>query len=39
LYAEVIDEFGSWVNFVKEDGTIEQIKKIIKFNPSTPSYF
>jgi len=39
LYAEVINEFCPWVNFVKEDGTIDQIKKIIKFNPNTPSYF
>ena len=39
LYKEVISEFTGWVNFVLEDGTIDQIKKVIRFAPICPSYF
>jgi hypothetical protein len=39
LYAEVVNEFAPWVNFVQEDGTIEQIRKLIKYTPPSPSYF
>jgi len=39
LYDELISESSSWVNFVREDGTVEQIKKVIRFTPVCPSYF
>jgi hypothetical protein len=36
---EIIKDNSSWINFVKEDGTVEQIQKIIKYTPACPSYF
>lgn len=39
LYSEVITEFCPWANFIKEDSTVDQIKKTIKYTPSCPSYF